>query len=85
MKIALQQAREKGLLGNSILGSSFAFDIEVFQGSGAFVCGEASALVNSMEGKMGIPEPASSPGWLSPVSAVNPLSLTMSKPFAKVR
>ncbi len=56
VKKALQQAREKGLLGDSILGSSFDFDIEVFQGSGAFVCGEGTALVNSMEGKMGIPE-----------------------------
>ncbi len=57
VKAALQQAREKGLLGKAILGSNFDFDIEVFQGSGAFVCGEGSALVNSMEGKMGIPWP----------------------------
>jgi NADH-quinone oxidoreductase subunit F len=53
---ALQQAREKGLLGTSILGSEFSFEIEVFQGSGAFVCGEGTALVSSMEGKMGIPK-----------------------------
>ncbi len=53
---AINQAREKGLLGNSILGTSFSFDLEIFQGSGAFVCGEATALVNSMEGKMGMPE-----------------------------
>lgn len=53
---AILQAREKGLLGNSILGSDFDFDIEVFQGSGAFVCGEATALVESMEGRTGIPK-----------------------------
>jgi len=53
---AIDQARAKGLLGNNILGSDFSFDLEIFQGSGAFVCGEATALVNSMEGKMGMPE-----------------------------
>lgn len=55
VNIALQQAREKGLLGRSILNSEFDFDLEVFQGSGAFVCGESSALVRSMEGGRGIP------------------------------
>ncbi|MDW7738972.1 MAG: NADH-ubiquinone oxidoreductase-F iron-sulfur binding region domain-containing protein [Bacillota bacterium] len=53
---AIDQARQMGLLGNAILGTKFNFDLEVFQGSGAFVCGEATALVNSMEGKMGLPE-----------------------------
>ncbi len=53
---AIKQAKEKGLLGSSILGTDFSFDLEVFQGSGAFICGEATALVNSMEGKMGMPE-----------------------------
>ncbi len=53
---AIDQARDRGLLGSSILGSEFDFDLEIFQGSGAFVCGEATALVNSMEGKMGMPE-----------------------------
>ncbi len=53
---AIEQAREKGLLGNSILGTDFSFDLDVFQGSGAFICGEATALVNSMEGKIGMPE-----------------------------
>ncbi len=52
---ALKQAREKGLLGDSILGRDFNFDIDIFQGSGAFVCGESSALIRSMEGKMGMP------------------------------
>ncbi len=56
VEAAIGQAREKGLLGSSILGSDFSFDLEVFQGSGAFVCGEATALINSMEGKMGMPE-----------------------------
>jgi NADH-quinone oxidoreductase subunit F len=53
---AIEQARAKGLLGAEILGSAYSFDLEIFQGSGAFVCGEATALVNSMEGKMGMPE-----------------------------
>ncbi len=53
---AIEKAREKGLLGSSILGTSFNFDLEIFQGSGAFVCGEATALVSSMEGKMGMPQ-----------------------------
>ena len=53
---AIEQARAKGLLGTEILGSAYSFDLEIFQGSGAFVCGEATALVNSMEGKMGMPE-----------------------------
>ncbi len=53
---AIDRAREKGLLGTSILGTDFNFDLEIFQGSGAFVCGEATALVSSMEGKMGMPE-----------------------------
>ncbi|MFO7952573.1 MAG: NADH-quinone oxidoreductase subunit NuoF [Bacillota bacterium] len=53
---AIEEARKKGLLGAEILGSDFAFDLEVFQGSGAFICGEATALVNSMEGRMGLPE-----------------------------
>ncbi len=56
VRLALKQAREKGLLGQSVLGSEFTFDIEIFAGSGAFVCGEGTALVNSMEGNMGIPE-----------------------------
>lgn len=53
---ALDQARAKGLLGESIMDTEFSFDLEIFQGSGAFVCGEATALVNSMEGNMGMPE-----------------------------
>lgn len=56
IRTALEQARRKGLLGESILGTDFGFDIKVFQGSGAFVCGEETALINSMEGKTGIPE-----------------------------
>jgi len=52
---ALEQAREIGLLGENILDTGFNFDIEVFLGSGAFVCGEETALINSMEGKTGMP------------------------------
>ncbi|SFQ94922.1 NADH-quinone oxidoreductase subunit NuoF [Desulfoscipio geothermicus] len=53
--LAVQQAREKGLLGDGILGSEFNFEIEIFQGSGAFVCGEETALIASMEGQPGLP------------------------------
>jgi len=59
MGIALGQARELGLLGDSILKSGFGFDIEVREGSGAFVCGEASSLIRSIEGA--IPEPRQKP------------------------
>ncbi|WP_418792535.1 NADH-ubiquinone oxidoreductase-F iron-sulfur binding region domain-containing protein [Phosphitispora sp. TUW77] len=55
LRTALQQARVNGLLGDSILGSGFSFDIRIFQGSGAFVCGEETALIASIEGKPGIP------------------------------
>ncbi|MHC4741562.1 MAG: NAD(P)H-dependent oxidoreductase subunit E, partial [Planctomycetota bacterium] len=53
--IALDQARKLGLLGRNILGSGFDFDIEVRMGAGAFVCGEETALIASLEGKRGMP------------------------------
>jgi NADH-quinone oxidoreductase subunit F len=53
--IALTQAHELGLLGQNILGTGFSFDIEVVKGAGAFVCGEETALIRSIEGKMGEP------------------------------
>ncbi|OGO45730.1 MAG: NADH dehydrogenase [Chloroflexi bacterium RBG_16_60_22] len=55
LDIALRQARRKKLLGNRILGSDFSFDISLFQGSGAFVCGEETALIASLEGRAGMP------------------------------
>ena len=57
LKIAMQQARESGLLGKNILGSGFDFDIEIRLGAGAFVCGEETALMRSIEGKRGMPTP----------------------------
>jgi NADH:ubiquinone oxidoreductase subunit F (NADH-binding)/(2Fe-2S) ferredoxin/Pyruvate/2-oxoacid:ferredoxin oxidoreductase delta subunit len=57
LKIALEQAREHGLLGRNILGSGFDLDIEIRVGSGAFVCGEETALMASIEGKIGEPRP----------------------------
>ncbi len=53
--IALTQARDRGLLGQDILGTHFSFDIEVVQGAGAFVCGESTALMASLEGRVGEP------------------------------
>ena len=50
-------ARAEGFLGNNILGSNFSFDIEIRLGAGAFVCGEETALINSIEGKRGMPRP----------------------------
>jgi len=57
LKIALAQARERGLLGKNILGSGFDFDLEIRMGSGAFVCGEETALLTSIEGNRGEPRP----------------------------
>ncbi|RME66979.1 MAG: NADH-quinone oxidoreductase subunit NuoF, partial [Nitrospirae bacterium] len=53
--IALEQARKKGFLGENILGSGFSFDIKIKLGAGAFVCGEETALIASIEGKRGMP------------------------------
>ena len=55
LRIAIAQAEEYGLLGKNILGSGFDFDIEIRYGAGAFVCGEETALIHSMEGKRGEP------------------------------
>ncbi len=55
LKHALHQAREYGLLGENILGTGYAFDIHVVKGAGAFVCGESTALMASIEGRVGRP------------------------------
>ncbi len=55
LQIAIEQAREKGMLGNGIMGSDFDFDINIRYGAGAFVCGEETALIHSMEGERGEP------------------------------
>jgi NADH:ubiquinone oxidoreductase subunit F (NADH-binding)/(2Fe-2S) ferredoxin len=55
LKTAIQQAREYGLLGKNIMGTGFDFDIEIRYGAGAFVCGEETALIHSMEGLRGEP------------------------------
>ncbi len=57
LNLAIQQAREYGLLGKNILSSGFDFDVEVYQGAGAFVCGEETALMGSIEGRRGMPRP----------------------------
>ncbi|MDD6255448.1 MAG: NADH-quinone oxidoreductase subunit NuoF [Eubacteriales bacterium] len=57
LNIAIKQAREYGLLGKNIFDSGFDFDIEIRLGAGAFVCGEETALMNSIEGKRGEPRP----------------------------
>ncbi len=54
---AIEQAREYGLLGENILGRGFKFDVEVVEGAGAFVCGEETALIASLEGQAGRPRP----------------------------
>jgi NADP-reducing hydrogenase subunit HndC len=75
LKIAISQARSYGLLGDNILGSDFSFDIKLRYGAGAFVCGEETALINSMEGHRGEPTnkppfPAQS-GYLGKPTCVN--------------
>ena len=57
INIAIGQARQLGLLGKNIAGTDHSFDIEVRIGAGAFVCGEETALINSLEGKRGMPRP----------------------------
>ncbi len=57
LQIAIDACLESGLLGENILDSSFNFDLEIYQGAGAFVCGEETALMRSIEGKRGMPRP----------------------------
>lgn len=57
LRHAIRIAKEKNLLGKDILGSGFDFEIDLFLGAGAFVCGEETALMNSIEGKRGMPRP----------------------------
>ncbi|NNM67972.1 MAG: NADH-quinone oxidoreductase subunit NuoF [Spirochaetales bacterium] len=57
LEVAMKQSREMGLLGKNILGSGFDFDVEIRLGAGAFVCGEETALMQSIEGKRGMPVP----------------------------
>jgi len=71
LRIAIVQARELGLLGKNILGTGFSFDIELVLGAGAFVCGEETALIHSIEGARGMPRtrppyPAQSGLWGKP-------------------
>lgn len=76
LKRALQQAREYGLLGKDIFGSGFDFDIDIKVGAGAYVCGEETALINSIEGKRGEPRykppyPAAKGLWGKPTCVNN--------------
>ena len=76
IKIALRQAKALGLLGDNILGTDFSFDVELKYGAGAFVCGEETALIHSIEGKRGEPTnkppfPAESGLWGKPTSVNN--------------
>ena len=80
VRLAIKQAEEKGILGENILGSTFSFKIHVKEGAGAFVCGEETALMASIEGKRGMPRPrppfpAESGLWGKPSNINNVKSL----------
>jgi len=83
---ALNHARESGLLGDDIMGSGFGFDIELMRGSGAFVCGEETALIASLEGKRGWPQyrppfPATEGLWGKPTLINNVKTLASVPPI----
>jgi len=76
LKIALVQAEERGMLGDNIMGSDFSFHVKIKEGAGAFVCGEETALMQSIEGKRGMPRlrppfPAVSGLWARPTNINN--------------
>jgi NADH-quinone oxidoreductase subunit F len=80
VRLAIKQSEEKGFLGDNILGSGFSFHIHVKEGAGAFVCGEETALLASIEGKRGMPRsrppfPANSGLWGKPTTINNVKSL----------
>ncbi len=84
LQIALEQAREKGFLGKNILGSGYDFDIVLFKGAGAFVCGESTALTQSIEGKRGMPKGAPRPRTTAKGLFDKPTLLNNVKTFAFV-
>ena len=76
LEIAMSQAREKGFLGKNIFGSGFDFDLRIKAGAGAFVCGEETALIASLEGERGMPRlkppfPAAKGYWQKPTNINN--------------
>ncbi len=76
LRIAIKQAEEMGMLGDNIFGSGFNFHLKIKEGAGAFVCGEETALLNSIEGKRGMPRPrppfpAVSGLWAKPTNINN--------------
>lgn len=75
LKRAIEQANKKDILGKNILGTNFSFELEIFQGAGAFVCGEVSAMLRSIEGFRGWPKPLPRPSesglWGMPTLANN--------------
>lgn len=76
LEIAMEQAREKGFLGKNLFGTDFSFDIRIKAGAGAFVCGEETALIASLEGERGMPRlkppfPAAKGYWQTPTNINN--------------
>ena len=76
LEIAMEQAREKGFLGKNLFGTDFSFDIRIKAGAGAFVCGEETALIASLEGERGMPRlkppfPAAKGYWKLPTNINN--------------
>jgi len=84
LKTAIKQAKEKGVLGKNILGTGFDFDIVLFKGAGAFVCGESTALTQSIEGKRGMPKGAPRPRTTEQGLFGKPTILNNVKTFAFV-
>ncbi len=84
LKIAIEQAIEKGFLGDNILGKGFSFHVDIFQGAGAFVCGESTALTLSIEGKRGMPKPSPRPRTTEKGLFDQPTVLNNVKTFAFV-
>jgi NADH:ubiquinone oxidoreductase subunit F (NADH-binding)/(2Fe-2S) ferredoxin len=84
LRAAVAQARDRGFLGENILGSGHDFHIEIFQGAGAFVCGESTALIRSIEGKRGMPEPLPRPRTTEKGLWDKPTLLNNVKTFASI-
>jgi len=85
LQAAIEQARKKGILGKNIMGSKFSFDVFIKEGGGAYVCGEETSLINSMEGKRGYPRfkppfPGGA-GYMRLPSNVNNVETLMSVPM----